>query len=55
MAELIRLGAYTQGSNPDVDEAIRLYPAFTAFFSQKPHEHTSLSETFAHLETIVRG
>ncbi|MBX9977002.1 MAG: flagellar protein export ATPase FliI [Alphaproteobacteria bacterium] len=55
MAELIRLGAYTQGSNPDVDEAIRLYPAFTTFFSQKPHEHTSLSNTFAQLELILEG
>src|SRR5204863_730383 len=27
MAELIRLGAYKAGTNPEVDDAVRLYPA----------------------------
>ncbi len=27
MAELIRLGAYKAGTNPEVDNAVRLYPS----------------------------
>jgi flagellum-specific ATP synthase len=34
MAELIRLGAYRPGTNPEVDGAIRLYPRLEAFLSQ---------------------
>src|ERR1700761_167170 len=38
MAELIRLGAYKTGTNPEVDNAVRLYPALEAFLSQGKHE-----------------
>ena len=34
MAELIRLGAYKAGTNPEVDEAVRLYPDLEAFLAQ---------------------
>lgn len=43
MAELIRLGAYRRGSDPQVDEAIRLYPAIEAFLTQKKDEPTNLA------------
>lgn len=38
MAELIRLGAYTQGTDPDVDEAIRLMPKLDNWLRQNPDE-----------------
>src|SRR5665213_3030852 len=44
MEELIRLGAYRPGSSADVDEAIRLHPAFEAFLRQGKEESTTLSE-----------
>ncbi|HOQ88936.1 MAG TPA: FliI/YscN family ATPase [Candidatus Hydrogenedentes bacterium] len=32
--DLINIGAYAQGSNPDIDEAIRVNPAIRAFLTQ---------------------
>jgi flagellum-specific ATP synthase len=49
MAELIRLGAYRQGSDPKVDEAVRLYPAIEAFLNQGKHERSELGSVYAGL------
>ncbi|GBR49251.1 flagellum-specific ATP synthase [Neokomagataea tanensis NBRC 106556] len=38
MADMIRLGAYKAGSEPETDEAIRLMPALTAFLTQGKQE-----------------
>ncbi|MBR0559324.1 flagellar protein export ATPase FliI [Neokomagataea anthophila] len=38
MADMIRLGAYKAGSEPETDEAIRLMPALTEFLTQGKHE-----------------
>src|SRR5688500_12310378 len=40
MEELIRLGAYRKGSDPQVDRAIALYPALEAFLGQQREERT---------------
>ncbi len=53
MAELIRLGAYKAGTNPEVDEAVRLYPALEAFLAQSKTERTVLSECYAALSAIM--
>jgi flagellum-specific ATP synthase len=53
MEELIRLGAYRAGSSPEVDEAIRLNPAFEAFLKQGKEESTSLAACYAKLRTIL--
>ena len=53
MSEMIRLGAYRKGSDPEVDEAIRLYPQLEAFLSQSPREHTSLAEGYKMLGEIL--
>ncbi|RMF10486.1 MAG: flagellum-specific ATP synthase FliI, partial [Alphaproteobacteria bacterium] len=55
MEEMIRLGAYRQGSNADVDEAIRLNPALEAFLAQDKGEATSLDEGFRRLEEILQS
>ena len=55
MEELIRLGAYRKGSDPDVDEAIRLQPAFDALLAQDKAESTGLEESYVRLERIVAG
>lgn len=54
MAELIRLGAYRKGSDPEVDEAIKLYPKFEEFLGQNKDERTSIEEGFDILDRIVR-
>lgn len=53
MAELIRLGAYKKGSDPDVDEAIILYPELDEFLSQNKGEESDIDESFEQLSLIV--
>ena len=53
MEELIRLGAYRQGSDPKVDLAIEIYPLLETFLSQKPEEQTSLDEGYQMLTQIL--
>jgi len=53
MAELIRLGAYKPGTNPEVDEASRLYPQLEAFLSQGKDERVSLAQGYAALAAIM--
>jgi len=53
MAELIRLGAYKAGTNPEVDNAVRLYPALEAFLSQGKNEPASLSQGYDALAQIM--
>lgn len=53
MAELIRLGAYQSGSDPEVDRAVRLMPALDAFLSQKKSESAPLAEVYSTLEQIL--
>ncbi|HEY0901071.1 MAG TPA: flagellar protein export ATPase FliI [Micavibrio sp.] len=53
MAELIRLGAYRKGSDPKVDEAIKIYPQIEDFLAQRKEDNTSIAEGFARLGQIV--
>jgi flagellum-specific ATP synthase len=55
MAELIRLGAYKSGTNPEVDNAIRLYPALEAFLGQTKTERAELSQGYDALSAILDG
>jgi flagellum-specific ATP synthase len=54
MEELIRLGAYRKGSDPSVDEAIKLYPQIESFLSQDKEEQSSIEESFKMLKEIIR-
>jgi flagellum-specific ATP synthase len=54
MAELIRLGAYKAGTDPDLDRAIRLQPALEAFMSQNRTEPTDLGTSFADLQRVLK-
>lgn len=49
MAELIRLGAYRQGSDPKVDEAIHYIPAIENFLRQSKEESTDLESCYRNL------
>ncbi|MFC7610824.1 hypothetical protein [Teichococcus aestuarii] len=54
MAELVRLGAYRAGTDPAVDEALRLGPRIEAFLAQRKEEPTLPVEgAFARLEAAL--
>ena len=53
MAELIRLGAYRQGSDPRVDEAIHYFPAIEEFLSQTIVESTDLDSCYENLASVL--
>jgi flagellum-specific ATP synthase len=49
MEELIRIGAYKPGADPDVDEAVRVRPALEALLGQGRDERTGIKDSFAML------
>ena len=51
--DLIHLGAYAAGSNPQLDHAIRLRPRLMEFLRQRPDEKSGLDETLARMTEIV--
>lgn len=53
MAELIRLGAYKKGSNPEVDVAIHYYPMIEDFISQAKSDKTSLEDCYVRLAELL--
>ncbi|MEK9755320.1 MAG: flagellar protein export ATPase FliI [Rhodospirillaceae bacterium] len=53
MAELIRLGAYRRGSDPQVDEAIHYQPALEEFLNQEIDEATGLDLCYQRLYEIL--
>ena len=53
MEELIRLGAYRKGSDPQVDRAIALNPALDAFLGQQREERTTIADGYTMLEAIL--
>jgi flagellum-specific ATP synthase len=55
MAELIRLGAYKMGTNPEVDRAIALNAPLETFLKQKKDERADLASGYANLSKIVDG
>ncbi|AHC14582.1 FliI/YscN family ATPase [Salinispira pacifica] len=50
--DLINIGAYASGSNPELDEAIKRNPSFLRFLQQSITEKSSLRETFQGLSDI---
>ena len=55
MADLIRLGAYRAGTDPDIDEAIRLRPALEEFMAQGKDEPGPLRDVYVTLGRILDG
>lgn len=51
--DLIAIGAYVAGSNPEIDEACRLRSPLLAFLRQGRDERTSLEESWTQLEQVV--
>ena len=47
--DLVRIGAYQSGNDPDLDVALKLLPALNAFLQQRAEEFSALDETRAQL------
>lgn len=53
MADMIRLGAYKRGSDPQLDEAIKYYPSLEKFLSQDKNERAGLAECYTELSALL--
>lgn len=51
--DLINIGAYRSGSNPSIDEAIRLHPAISEYLRQEVDEATDLATCGDLMQRIV--
>jgi flagellum-specific ATP synthase len=51
--DLINIGAYVPGSNPQIDRAMRLQPHIQRFLRQAPDSPTELLESVARLRAIA--
>jgi len=52
--DLISVGAYAAGSDPQLDEAIRLYPSFEHFLQQPLAERAEYAASIDHLFSLFR-
>lgn len=52
--DLLNIGAYEHGSNPRIDEAVRLYDGIIGFLRQRPDEHADFEETLAGLASLTK-
>jgi FliI/YscN family ATPase len=53
--DLIRIGAYSPGADPEIDRAREVMPRLMQFLRQKPDEFTPYEETLEWLEQLVVG
>jgi flagellum-specific ATP synthase len=51
--DLVQVGAYEQGSNPELDEAIRLHDRIVAFLRQDMHISQDYESTRAQLRDLL--
>jgi flagellum-specific ATP synthase len=53
MAEMIRLGAYRKGSDPEVDTAIRYHEGLENFIRQRKEEASTLDDGYRKLAALL--
>ena len=51
--DMVNIGAYARGSNPDIDRAIDLVPAINAFLQQDVSDRQPLKESYAQLAALA--
>ena len=51
--DLVQVGAYMSGSDPALDEAIRLQPQMAAYLQQDMFEAASLDDSVAHMAAVL--
>lgn len=54
-SELIQIGAYKSGTDPEVDEAIQYYPRIIEFLKQDVMETDSFTEAVKKMSTVLNG
>jgi FliI/YscN family ATPase len=54
MRDLIAVGAYTPGAQPEVDRAIRLFPRITAYLRQDPDENAAWNAARSALVRLLK-
>ena len=52
--DLISIGAYTQGSNPEIDAAIQLMPTFKEFLQQRMSDVVPYEQCVNHLAQVLQ-
>lgn len=53
--DLIQIGAYQEGSNPKLDEAIHLYPLMVQYLKQNMSEKSDLEMSVKALDSVLNG
>jgi flagellum-specific ATP synthase len=51
--ELVEIGAYVPGTNPEADRATAVWPQITAFLRQGLDERVSAGEAWAELRNLI--
>jgi flagellum-specific ATP synthase len=51
--DLISVGAYVAGSDPLLDEAIKLFPKMEAFLRQSIDEHFGIDESRQQMQAVL--
>lgn len=51
--DLINIGAYQRGTNPQVDAAIKYYPKIIEFLKQDSREYVSFDQTLSQMKAIL--
>ena len=53
--DLIAVGAYQEGSDPVVDQAIRMRDPIGSFLRQEPHDLSAWPDTLAGLDSLAQA
>jgi flagellum-specific ATP synthase len=53
--DLIQLGAYAEGRDPELDAAVRLHMPLTALLQQDMHERATLDDSWQDLHALLGG
>jgi flagellum-specific ATP synthase len=53
--DLINIGAYVQGNNAHIDEAIKKMPEINTFLQQQVGERVTLPDSVKHLKNLFPG
>ncbi len=53
LEDMITIGAYTAGSNPQIDTAIRMMPAIKAFLQQSVNDKQAIQDSFVQLLNLA--
>jgi len=53
--DLVNIGAYADGSNPEIDRALRLMPSLQAFLRQGMFEQSPFDQIMARMRGALRG